>query len=155
MAAEIYTRAAARQDTGDAAKPEESLGELFGDLARETSTLIRQEVALAKTELTQKAAETGKDVGMIAAGGAVLYAGFLAIIAAIIIALGEAGLAWWFSALLVGVIVTVVGGIMAWRAIQDLKQANLAPQQTVQTLKEDAAWAKEQVKPAAGSTSNG
>lgn len=155
MAAEIYTRAAVRPDNTSGAKREESLGELFGDLAQETSTLIRQEVALAKAEMTQKAAETGKNVGMIAAGGAVLYAGFLAILAAIIVGLGEAGMAWWGAALLVGVIVAVVGGVLAWKAIQDLKSANMAPQETVQTLKDDARWAKDQLKPSNGGASNG
>lgn len=68
-------------------RDDRSLGELVGDLSRETRTLVRQEVALAKTELTQTATEVGKDVGFLAVGGAVAYAGFLAILAAIILAL--------------------------------------------------------------------
>ena len=56
---------------------EASLGQLFGDLSREMSTLVRQEVTLAKDEISQKAQSVGKDVGFMAAGGAVLYAGAL------------------------------------------------------------------------------
>ncbi len=68
-------------------RDDRSLGELFKDLSHETSTLVRQEVALAKTELTQTATEVGKDVAFLAVGGAVAYAGLLAILAAIILAL--------------------------------------------------------------------
>ncbi len=54
-------------------KEERSLGDLFSELATETSTLVRQEVALAQTELTQKATVVGKDVGFLVVGGAVGY----------------------------------------------------------------------------------
>ena len=80
-------------------RDDRSLGELFADLAKESSVLVRQEVALAKAELTQKAGQVGKDVGFLAVGGLVLYAGLLAIIAAIIILLGTLGVPWWLSAL--------------------------------------------------------
>jgi hypothetical protein len=122
---------------------DKSLGELFADLSRETSTLVRQEVALAKTELSQKAVSVGKDVGFLAAGAAVLYAGFLALIACVIIALAHA-VPWWLSALIVGVVVAAIGGFLVMQGINDLKQQDLAPRQTLNTLKEDATWAKEQ-----------
>jgi hypothetical protein len=122
---------------------EKSLGELFADLSRETSTLVRQEVALAKTELSQKAVSVGKDVGFLAAGAAVLYAGFLALIACLIIALAHA-VPWWLSALIVGVVVAAIGGFLVMQGINDLKQQDLAPRQTLNTLKEDATWAKDQ-----------
>ena len=60
---------------GRDSKDDRSLGELFSELAQETSTLVRQEVQLAKTEMGQKASRVGKDVGFLAAGGAVAYAG--------------------------------------------------------------------------------
>jgi len=123
-----------------------SLGELFADLAKESSVLVRQEVALAKAELTQKAGQVGKDIGFLAVGGLVLYAGLLAIIAAIIILIGSLGVPWWLSALLVGLIVAGVGYFLVQRGMQALKRENLAPQQTIETLKEDAQWVKEQVQ---------
>jgi hypothetical protein len=123
---------------------ERSLGELFSDLSRETTTLVRQEVELAKTELSQKAAHVGKDVGFLAAGGAVLYAGFLALIAALIIGLGQAGIPWWVSALIVGLVVTGAGAYLVWTGIQDLRHQSIAPTQTLATLKEDQQWVKEQ-----------
>jgi len=121
-----------------------SLGELFSDLTRDMSTLVRQEVDLAKTEMTHKATKVGRDVGFLAAGAAVAYAGFLAILAGIIIIVAHA-LPWWLSALLVGVVVAAIGGFLVWRGMQDLKTANLAPTQTLETLKEDTTWAKDQV----------
>ena len=123
-----------------------SLGELFADLAKESSVLVRQEVALAKAEMTQKAGQVGKDIGFLAVGGLVLYAGLLAIIAAIIIVLGTIGVPWWLAALVVGVIVAGVGYFLVQKGMQALKRENLAPKQTIETLKEDAEWAKEQVR---------
>jgi hypothetical protein len=127
------------------ARDERSLGELFGDLTREISTLVRQEATLAKTEIGQKAARVGKDVGMLAAGGAVAYAGLLALIAAVIALLVEAGMTWWGSALLVGVVVAAIGGFLVWRGLDALKHEDLAPRETVETIKEDTAWARRQV----------
>lgn len=124
---------------------ERSLGELFSDLARETSTLVRQEVQLAKTEMTQKASAVGKDVGFLAVGGAVAYAGLLALIATLIIVLGTVGLPWWLASLIVGVIVAGVGYFLVQKGLNALKQESMAPQQTIQTLKEDRQWAKEQI----------
>src|SRR5436305_15048897 len=120
-----------------------SLGELFSELTRETSTLIRQEVELAKTEMSHKAARIGKDVGFLAAGAAVAYAGFLALVACAIIALAHL-VPWWFSALLVGLVVLGIGAFLVWTGLEELKRTSLAPTKTIQTLQEDAQWAKRQ-----------
>ncbi len=123
-----------------------SLGDLFSDLARDTGTLVRQEVTLATTEMTQKATRVGKEIGILAVGGAVLYAGFLALLAALIIGLGQLALPWWLSAFLVALVVLAVGGVMVWQALAALKRTNLVPEQTIDTLKEDAEWAKAQTQ---------
>ncbi len=122
-----------------------SLGELFAELTKETTTLVRQEVQLAKTEMSQKATEAGKDVGFLGAGGALAYAGLLAIIAGIILALGEF-IPLWVSALLVGLIVVAIGYFLVRRGLNALKQVKPVPEQTIQTLKEDKEWAKDQTK---------
>ncbi len=123
-----------------------SLGELFGALAQDTGTLVRQEVELAKTEMTQKATRVGQDIGFLLAGGAVAYAGFLGILAAIAIGLGQLGVPWWLAALLVGVIVAGIGGFLVMRGLSALRQETAVPQQTIDTLKEDAEWAKTQTR---------
>jgi uncharacterized membrane protein len=126
-------------------RDDRSLGELFGDLARDMGILVRQEVSLATTELTYKASSIAREMALLAVGGMVAYAGFLAIVAAIIIVLATAGLAWWLSALIVGVIVAAVGVVLVQRGLGALKRVDLAPRQTMQTLKEDTQWAKEQM----------
>jgi hypothetical protein len=126
-------------------RDERSLGDLFSDLSRETTTLVRKEVQLAKAELTQSATEAARGIGMLVAGGAVAYAGLLFLLLAIVFGLIEAGWDPWVSALVVGLVVVAIGAILVLRARESLKPANLAPQKTVETLKEDAEWAKEQI----------
>jgi hypothetical protein len=126
-------------------RDERSLGDLFSDLSRETTTLVRQEVQLAKAELTQSATEAARGIGMLVTGGAVVYAGLLFLLLAIVFGLIEAGWDAWLAALGVGLVVVAIGAVLVLRARESLKPANLAPQKTVDTLKEDAAWAKEQI----------
>ena len=121
------------------------LGDLFGDLATDMSSLVRQEVALAKLEITQKAKLVGRNVGYLVIGGAVAYAALLAIIAAIIMLLAKL-LPDWGSALIVGVVVGGIGWLLIGKAMMTLQQADLTPRETVETLKEDATWMKEQIK---------
>jgi predicted phage tail protein len=125
-------------------KEERSLGDLFSELATETSTLVRQEVALAQTELTQKATSVGKNVGFLVVGGAVGYAALLAILTAAIIGLTYF-IPAWAAALIVGVVVGIVAFLLISSALKALKETDLTPNQTVETLKEDAEWLKNQV----------
>ena len=104
-------------------RDERSLGELFGDLTRQLSTLIRQEFQLARTEMTDKAATAGKNVGFIAAGGVLAYAGLLAIIAGIVLALALA-IPAWLSALIVGIVVAIIGGLLIWKGVNTLRSTH-------------------------------
>jgi fatty acid desaturase len=125
---------------------ERSLGELFAELSRETSTLVRSEVALAKTELTEKATKAGRDAALIAVGGALAHAGLLVIIAAVVLLLVQAGLASWLAAIIVGIAVAAVGYVIAQKGITALKHEDLAPRQTMDSMKETAQWAKHQTR---------
>ncbi len=125
-------------------KEERSLGELFSELANETGTLVRQEVALAQAEITKKATDIGKNVGYLVVGGAVAYAAALAIMAALIIGLSYF-IPAWAAALIVGVVVGIVAFVLISSALTALKKTNLTPRETVETLKEDAQWLKNQV----------
>jgi uncharacterized membrane protein YqjE len=125
-------------------RDDRSLGELFADLSRQTSQLIHQEVTLAKTEMTDKATRVGKNLGFVAAGGVIVYAGFLALLATIIILLAKV-MAWWLSALIVGVVVVAIGAILVNMGLQTLKRTELAPHETIDSLKEDKQWMKEQI----------
>ena len=122
-----------------------SLGELFSELTRETTTLVRQEVELAKTEMSHKAARVGKDVGFLVAGGAVAYAGLLTLIAFVVLWLGTV-IAMWLSALIVAAVVLLIGGVLVMSGITNLKKEEIAPRQTIETLQEDKQWATEQTR---------
>jgi len=126
-------------------RDERSLGDLFAELASETSTLVRQEMALAKTEMTQKAMQVGRGVGVIGAGGVIAHAGLLALIAALILGLGTF-MPLWLSALIVGLLVVVIGYVMIQQGRAALKRTDLTPNKTIETLKEDVEWAKEQTR---------
>jgi hypothetical protein len=121
------------------------LGDLVGDLATEMSNLVRQEVALAKVEITQKAKYVGRNVGYLVIGGAVAYAALLAILAAIIMLLAKV-MPNWGATLIVGVVVAGIGWMLIGKAMMALQQADLTPRETVETLKEDATWMKQQIK---------
>lgn len=127
-------------------RDDRSLGDLFADLASQTSTLVRQELRQAGTEIGQRATGVGKDVGVLAAGAVVLHAGFLAVVAAIIIGLAKLGLPWWVAALIVGLVLAGVGYALVGRARAAIKRADLLPRHTMETAREDQEWAKEQIR---------
>jgi hypothetical protein len=126
-------------------RDDRSLGDLFGRLANQVSTLVRQEIALARTETTARASAVGRDVALIAAGGAQLYAALLVVLGAIVLLLIDAGLDGWIAALLVGVLVALVGGGLVLVGRDRLKAADVAPRRTIETLQDDAEWAKERL----------
>jgi xanthine/uracil permease len=122
-----------------------SLGDLFGELARETTTLVRQEVRLATTEITSKAKKAGGHAGVVGAGGALVHAGLLAIVAAAVIGLGSA-IPMWLSALVIGLVVAGIGYALVRSGLGGLAAIDPAPQQTIDSLKEDKEWLKDQMK---------
>jgi len=126
----------------DARNDDRSLGELFGELTRQMTTLVRQEVELARTEMTANASRVARSAAMLIAGGVIAYAVVLALVAAVIIGLATLGMPAWLSALLVGAVVVIVGVILAQRGIQAVKGHDLAPRRTIETLKEDAELAR-------------
>jgi uncharacterized membrane protein len=124
-------------------KDEPSLGELFADLTREISTLVRQEIRLATTEVSQKTSAVGRNVGYLAVGGAIAYAGLLVVIAAVVMVLAVF-LPWWLAALIVGLAVAGIGYFLVQKGIESLKHLDLTPRATIRTIKEDVEWAKHQ-----------
>ena len=130
----------------DARRDERSLGDLFGDLSRQLSTLVRKEIELARTEVTSRARAATQDAALIGAGGALAYAGVLVLLGAVVLVLVDAGLEPWVAALLVAVVVMAIGAALVWRGREGLRTTSLAPERTIETLKEDAEWAKEQIK---------
>ena len=123
---------------------ERSLGELFSELASETGTLVRQEVALAQAEITHKATKAGKNIAYLVVGGAVGYVAVLAVTAAVILLLASV-IPAWLSALLVGLAIGGGAYFMVTSALAELKKSDHMPRETMETLKEDAKWLKKEV----------
>lgn len=121
-----------------------SLGELLGELSRETSVLVRKELELATTEMTAKARVAGGHVATAAAGGALAHAGLLVVLAAIVMALTQLGMTPWLSASLVGAATLGIGYALVSKGMNSLRTTNVVPTHTVQSLKEDAKWTTRQ-----------
>ena len=128
-----------------ALREDRSIGELFGQLSQDMTLLFRQELQLARAEMSTKISQVTTNLVSVVAGGFVAYVGALALVAALILGLHEAAeISPWVSALIVGVIFAVAGYAMLSRGLKELKRVDLAPRRTVETLKDDVQWAKEQ-----------
>jgi hypothetical protein len=124
---------------------ERSLGELFGELSEDVGLLLRQEAQLAKTEMQQKLSRVTTDLVALASGGVVALVGALALTSAVILLLIDpVGLKPWLAALLVGALLAVAGWAMLQRGLKNLQRTDPTPRRTVETIKDDIQWAKEQ-----------
>jgi hypothetical protein len=126
------------------AKDDRSLTELFSELSRETSVLVRKEVELATTELTAKARTAGKHVAVAAVGGALAHAALLVLLAALVAGLVGLGLPTWIAAVIVAAVVAALGYVLIRMGTSGLRDTRVAPTHTIQSLKEDAKWTTRQ-----------
>jgi lipopolysaccharide export LptBFGC system permease protein LptF len=119
-----------------------SLAELVKQLSERTSRLAHQEMELAKAELVTKGKRAGIGAGMFGGAGVFgLYAAG-ALVAAAVLALATAVTAW-LAALIVGVVLAAVAGVLALQGKTKLKQAGPpVPEQATESVKEDVQWAK-------------
>lgn len=117
-------------------------GELMKRLSEETSRLVRLELSLAKAEMTGKATTIRAGAGMLAGAAVVglLAAGALT---ATLVALLATAMDTWIAALIVTVIYAAIAAVMAFAGRSRIADATPAvPEQTIETVKEDVAWAK-------------
>lgn len=122
----------------------QSLGEIISSLFGDISTLFRQEVDLAKTEMTQKASRAAKDAVGAIVGAVVAIFGVNILLWSLIYGLTNF-MPLWLSALIVGGVITLIGAIVLINGIKDIQDIDPAPERTVRTLKEDAQFAKEKI----------
>ena len=106
----------------DAPRTERSLGELFADLSQKTSLLIRQEMQLARTELSQKAAQVSRAGAMLGVGGLVANAALLTFVCTIVLLLVQLGLDAWAAAGLTAVLLAAVGYVLVRTGLRQLRQ---------------------------------
>lgn len=127
-----------------------SIPTLLRDLRDETTTLLRQEVALAKSEMKGNVSRMGSHAAQIAIGGFVAYAGVIVLLIGIGHLLGalliRAGLdeqvAQWLAPSIVGLIVAIIGWMMLTKAKNAMAHDDLAPKQTIDSLRENKEWAQ-------------
>jgi uncharacterized membrane protein YqjE len=120
-----------------------SLGEIFSDVANDLSTLIKQEMELAKTEMKDEARKAGKGAGLLGGAGLAGWLVLLFLSLTVVFALDE-GLPLWLSALIVTVVWAIIAAVLAVTGRSALRRSNPQLPKTQQTLKEDAAWARAQ-----------
>lgn len=127
---------------------EDSIGELLKRLSQETTDLVKLELDLAKAEMTQKGKDAGLGAGLFGGAGVVTLLA-LGSLTAFLIALLDTAMDTWLAALIVTVFWFLVAGVLALTGKKKLDQATpAAPEQTIDTVKEDVQWAKTQ-KPSA------
>jgi hypothetical protein len=121
---------------------ERPLRDIVAQLSRDGSLLVKQEVAIAKQELDDKLAKAQADIAAIGVGAAVLYAGALTLISAVVLLLGQL-MAVWLAALLVGAVVSTAGAVLALRAKRNLGKLDIAPKKAIEGVKRDVAVIEE------------
>jgi uncharacterized membrane protein YqjE len=122
------------------------IGDLLKQLSEETTTLVRQELELAKAEMAQKGKQAGMGAGMFGGAGVTAVLGLAALTAAAIVAL-DAAMALWLAALIVGLLWLAVAGVLALQGRRKVQAATPpVPEQTQESVKEDVEWAKTRAK---------
>ena len=122
---------------------EPTTGELINRLTEQTTALVRSELQLAKTEMTEKAKHAGVGAGLFGGAGLIALYGVGALIATIILALVALGLAPWLAALIVTVVLFVIAGIAALIGKKQVSQATpAAPEKTIDSVKRDVETVK-------------
>ncbi len=141
---------ATAEDRTRAATETRSVADLLKELRDETTSLFRQEVSLAKTEMTEKATRVGRNTAYLAVGGLVAYLGaafaLLAVMYLLMWWFESAGMmievAAWLAPLIVGIVVGVAGYAMIKKGLHTLKRESVVPEETVRSLQENKQWAQ-------------
>jgi uncharacterized membrane protein YqjE len=136
----------AEPDSGNAALSDRSVADLLKQLSDQTATLVRQELELAKVELTAKGKQAGVGAGMFGAAGMLGLYALGALTAAAIIALSLAVTGWLAALIVAAGYGAVAGGLALSGKSRVSRGVPPTPEQTVQTLKEDVRYARERVR---------
>jgi uncharacterized membrane protein len=119
-----------------------TVGDTMREVTRDISELIREEMALAKTELRQGFRQVARGVVFLLAAAFIVNAGFLALVASLVLGLTGA-VAAWLSAFLVGAVLAIIGVVLLMKGVGYVREADLKPERTIETLKQDARIVKE------------
>ncbi|WP_422102633.1 phage holin family protein [Vreelandella sp.] len=123
-----------------------SVGSLLSTLLNEVTALVRGEAALAKAEMSEKTHQAMMGLGSIATAGAVLFGGFLTLLATAVMLLNEVlppETRPWLATLLVGAVVTLMGVVMLKAGLKKMRAQGLMPNRTMNSLRDDQTLAKQ------------
>jgi xanthine/uracil permease len=136
----------------EAMRQERSITQLLRELSYEVSTLLRQELALAKAEVSEAAARLASRLAAMVVGGVLALAGALALVAALCVGAAVLLARWvppavadWLGPAVIGLVLTLIGYGRVRSALNRLKHDQLAPRKTTQTLQENKAWLKAKI----------
>jgi uncharacterized membrane protein YqjE len=125
---------------------ERPAGELLKELSDHTTTLVRQEIELAKAELGEKGKKAGLGAGMFGGAGLFGVFAFAALTTCIVVALDSA-MPLWLAALIVAVVYGAIAGVLALQGRNKVQEAGPpVPEQATESVKEDVQWAKTQAR---------
>ena len=131
-----------------------SIGQLLKDLRDETQLLLRQEVALAKTEMTEKFIKLARNAAYMVIGGVILYTAalFLLIAAACGVVVGlraadiEPNVYSWLAPLIVAAVVGILGVVLVMKAINAFRHESMMPEKTMASIQENKEWIEHKMK---------
>lgn len=126
----------------DVPRIDRSLGELFSDLSQQTADLIRQELRLAKVEVSEKLSDVGRQAMMIGVAAAFGLAAVVTIAAAVTLLLIEVGVVAWLAAAITAAVMGLAAYLLAQSGIAALRKRSIAPVETIHSLKETTQWLK-------------
>lgn len=127
-----------RADTG------ESLGDTVNGIIQDVQNIVRGEVQLAKTEIKEDAGKMGKALGMIGAAAFLALVGFIFLMLGVTYLLNKS-LEMWIAAGIVGLALLIIGAIIGMTGKKQMQEANMVPDKTIESLKEDKEWASHQI----------
>lgn len=130
-----------------------NIPELFRQLRDDSSTLLREELNLAKTEINENVSKAARNAGYLAAGGLVAYAGLVTILIGVGFLIRQffvdqgmqQGISTFLGLLITGIIVGIIGGVLISKAMHAFKNETLAPERTARSLREDKQWAQNKI----------
>jgi hypothetical protein len=130
-----------------------TIGELLKDLRGESTLLLREEIALAKKEISEKISSTARNLTYVVGGALVAYVAITFLLLAISSVIAQAlvdqgiGIGWaiFLGLLIVALVIGAVSAGMIVKGVQTLKKQSLIPEKTVETLKEDKTWAQNKI----------
>ena len=134
------TEYTARAETGSDSR---SIPELISGVVTNLQNIVRSEIQLAKTEMREEAVTAGKGAGMLLAGALIAFYALGLFLLAAVYALGST-MSDWLAALIVGLVVAAVAGALIMIGKSRLEDFNPKPEQTIDSVKEDIEWVKQQ-----------